>query len=110
LRDRARRYDIVVDGQPVAKIKRGQRVELPIPRGRHEVFMRINWGSSQTIDLEIKPGESVELFCTIGRSQIGKDYISLSLSRSDRFFRYGMGTIFRRMCGKWAPVRFRGRR
>jgi hypothetical protein len=45
-RDRARSYELVLDGVRVAKIRRGQRIELPISPGRHKVFMRINWGMS----------------------------------------------------------------
>jgi hypothetical protein len=77
-RDRARSYDVVIDGEQVAKIKRGRRIELPITSGRHEILMRINWGMSQSIQLDILPGESIQLFCTTGSSQRGKDYISLS--------------------------------
>jgi hypothetical protein len=40
--------------------------------------MRINWGTSQTVDLDIRPGESIELFCKTGSSQIGPNYIGLS--------------------------------
>jgi len=32
-RDRGRSYVVIVDGVPVAKIKHGQRVELPVPGG-----------------------------------------------------------------------------
>lgn len=77
-RDRARSYGIVIDGQQVAKIKRGQRVELPVGSGEHEVFMRVNWGTSESIQLDVPPGESIELFCTTGRSQLGAGYIGLS--------------------------------
>jgi hypothetical protein len=77
-RDRARSYDIVIDGQQVAKIKRGQRVKLPLASGAHHVFMRINWGTSESIQLDVPPGESIELFCTTARSQLGAGYIGLS--------------------------------
>lgn len=80
LRDRARSYYIVVDGEPVAKIKRGQRVEIPVSSGQHEVFARINWGSSVTVDLDVHSGEKAELFCTTGHSQLGPGYIDLKLS------------------------------
>jgi hypothetical protein len=77
-RDRARSYDIVIDGQQVANIKRGQRMELPVLSGRYQVFMRINWGTSESIQIDVPPGESVELFCRTGRSQVGAGYIGLS--------------------------------
>ena len=76
-RDRARSYELVVDGAKVTTIKRGQRIELPISPGRHRVFMRINWGTSDPVELEVPPGESVQLFCTTGSSQLGNGYIDL---------------------------------
>jgi hypothetical protein len=77
-RDRARSYDILIDDQHVAKIKRGQRVKLPVASGAQHVFMRVNWGTSESIQLEVSPGESIELFCTTGRSQLGAGYIGRS--------------------------------
>ena len=56
----------------------GQRIEVPVASGRHEVMMRINWGTSQLIDFDVCPGESVELACTTGSSQVGAGYIDLS--------------------------------
>ena len=76
-RDRARSYGLVVDGTKIAQIKRGQRIELPVSPGRHEVFMCINWGTSDPVELEVQPGESVQLFCTTGGSQLGNRYIDL---------------------------------
>jgi hypothetical protein len=76
-RDRARSYELVIDGATVAKIRRGQRIELPISPGRHKVFMRINWGTSDPVELEARPRESVQLFCTTGGSQQGSGYIDL---------------------------------
>jgi hypothetical protein len=61
----------------VAKIRRGQRIELPISPGRHQVFMYINWGTSDPVELEVQPGESVQLLCTTGHSQQGDGYIDL---------------------------------
>ena len=80
LRDRARSYQVMIDGYSVAKIKRGQHVEVPVTSGRHQVKMVINWGSSDIIDLNLEPGQKAELICAIGRSQIGMGYISLSVA------------------------------
>ena len=68
----------MIDGEQVAEIKRGQRIELPIASGPHEILMRINWGDSQSIQLDALPGESIQLFCTTGSSQLGMGYIGLS--------------------------------
>jgi hypothetical protein len=76
-RDLGRSYEVVVDGMHVAKIRRGQRIELPITSGRHKVFMYINWGTSDPVELEVQPGKSVQLFCKTGHSQLGDGYIDL---------------------------------
>ena len=79
-RDRARSYGVVIDGEQAAKIKRGQRIELPVTSGRHEIFMRINWGTSHRIELDVLPGESIQLFCATGGRQLGEGYIDLTRS------------------------------
>ena len=69
----------------MAKIKRGQRIELPVSPGRHEVFMYINWGRSDPVELDLQPGESIQLFCTTGHSQIGDGYIGLMREAPRKF-------------------------
>jgi hypothetical protein len=87
-RDLFRKYLIVIDGAGVAKIKRGQTLELPVTPGRHEVFLKIDWCRSPSIELEASPGQVVELRCAPGgsaREGLGAvvadaktDYISLT--------------------------------
>jgi hypothetical protein len=79
-RDRARSYRIVVDGEPVASIKRGQRVEVPVTEGHHQVLARINWGASAAVDVDLRPGGKVELRCGTGHSQFGPGYLDLSVA------------------------------
>jgi len=42
-RDILRSYLVTIDGKELAKIKRGQTVELPVTAGSHEVFVKIDW-------------------------------------------------------------------
>ena len=65
-RDRARSYVIMVDNTPVGKIKHGQRVELPVPHGRHELFLKIAWCNSRPITFDAQPGAVIEFFCEPG--------------------------------------------
>jgi len=62
-RDRARRYDVMIDGQEVAKVRHGQRLELPVAPGRHEVFLKIDWCRSPIVTVDAQPGEVIQLFC-----------------------------------------------
>ncbi len=65
-RDALRGYQVVIDGEPAAKIKRGQTLRLSIAAGSHEVFMRIDWCRSPTVAVEAHPGEIIEMSCEPG--------------------------------------------
>jgi hypothetical protein len=65
-RDRGRSYVVMVDGVPVAKIKHGQRVELPVPGGPHELLLKISWCTSRSIRFDAQPADVVEFFCEPG--------------------------------------------
>jgi hypothetical protein len=67
-RDLVRSYGVVIDGEQVAKIKRGERIELPVTPGRHEIFMRIDWCTSPTMHLDVRPGDYIQLWCAPGGS------------------------------------------
>jgi hypothetical protein len=65
-RDGGRRYGLIVDGQQVAKIKRGQRLEYPLSPGEHEIYMKISWCQSPVMNIEVGPGEVIRLHCAPG--------------------------------------------
>jgi hypothetical protein len=47
LLDRFRRWIVIVDGQQAAHLKNGQTAEIPLPHGRHELQLRIDWTGSK---------------------------------------------------------------
>ena len=65
-RDFFRSYAIIVDGNPVGKIKRGWRIELPVSQGQHELFLQIDWCTSRSITFDVQPGAVIEFFCAPG--------------------------------------------
>ena len=65
-RDRARSYVVLIDDQPAAKIKHGQRVEVPVTPGRHELHLKISWCSSRSFTFHAGPGEVAEFYCEPG--------------------------------------------
>lgn len=67
-RDRARAYQVVVDEEPVARIRHGGRLDLPLAAGQHRVYVKIDWCQSQVIDVAARPGEVVRLYCAPGGS------------------------------------------
>lgn len=62
-RDIFRSYSVIVDDAQVAKVKRGQTLRLPVSPGRHEVYLRIDWCRSPSVDISASPGEIINLRC-----------------------------------------------
>jgi hypothetical protein len=62
-RDRLRRYQVMIDGEQVATIKHGERLELPVPPGRHTVYLQISWARSPQLEVAVAPGDVVSLEC-----------------------------------------------
>jgi hypothetical protein len=50
--DRIRAYKIVLDDNVIGEIKNGEQVELNAPPGKHQLFLKIDWCSSNTINFE----------------------------------------------------------
>ena len=62
-RDRLRRYQVMIDGEQVASIKHGERIDLPVTPGKHTVFLQISWARSPRLEVELAPGQVVTLEC-----------------------------------------------
>ncbi len=60
-RDLLRTYWLEVDGTRVARIHRGQQIEIPIAAGRHVVRATIDWSGSQPLDVDLAEGDTVRL-------------------------------------------------
>jgi hypothetical protein len=61
--DRARAYKLVVDGQPIGEIRRGESKVFDVPAGAHEVNMKIDWALSPPVALDLPEGGSARLQC-----------------------------------------------
>ncbi|MEZ0115335.1 hypothetical protein ABH920_009370 [Catenulispora sp. EB89] len=62
-----RAHDVMVDGVGLAKVKRGKSVRIPVPPGRHQVQMRVDWCLSRPLEIEIPQGGEVRLACGSNR-------------------------------------------
>jgi hypothetical protein len=67
-RDLLRKYLIMIDGAVAGKIRRGQTLELPVTPGRHEIFLKVDWCRSPSVELDASPGEVIDLRCAPGGS------------------------------------------
>lgn len=61
--DLFRAYHVVVDGDDVGEVRRGQLRLVHVSPGRHEVHLVIDWARSPSIDVDIASGETVKLVC-----------------------------------------------
>ena len=66
-RDFLRAYVVVIDGEKVGKIRRGQTKEFPISSGQHELVLRIDWCGSRTIRFSVNDGDELSFFAKSGR-------------------------------------------
>jgi hypothetical protein len=65
--DRLRKWRILIDGKEVGQMREGDTFRYEIPSGRHELVMKVDWASSETLPFEIAPGENVRVMCRPGR-------------------------------------------
>ncbi len=52
---------VTVDGEPVALLKPRTVAEVDVPPGRHRVRASMDWTTSRAMDLDLTPGERVEI-------------------------------------------------
>ncbi len=67
-RDRFRSYTVMIDEKEVGQVRRGQRLDLPITPGRHQVFLKIDWCKSPTVEVDAGPHDVIEMSCAPGGS------------------------------------------
>ena len=54
-RDRARKYELLVDGSSLAKIGHGETVDLSVGEGRHAVQAKIDWATTPAVERSRSP-------------------------------------------------------
>ena len=68
--NRARNYGLYIDSKKVDAISNGQTKEYEIEPGKHEIYFKIDWCSSQTLLFELKENET-KIF-KVGSFKYGK--------------------------------------
>jgi hypothetical protein len=61
--DRLRSYRIVVDGEDISGIRDGERKQVAVSAGARTVHLRVDWGRSQKLTLDVEPGQSAGILC-----------------------------------------------
>jgi len=61
--NRVRSYKIVVDGEVLASLRRGEDATVPVAPGHHKVRAKIDWARSRDIDLDLGENDRAYLIC-----------------------------------------------
>jgi hypothetical protein len=61
--DRGRHYEVVIDGACVGRLRSGEAAAFEVTPGKRQVFIKIDWVRSRTIEVRLSPGQRVELRC-----------------------------------------------
>ncbi len=62
-RDRFRSYVVMIDENDAGSVRRGERLEIPVAPGHHQIFLKIDWCRSPTIELDAGPDDVIEMSC-----------------------------------------------
>jgi hypothetical protein len=61
--DRFRDYEILVDGEPAGRIGNGGEARISVAPGSHTVRLKIDWGWSPAITVDVEAGTERVLAC-----------------------------------------------
>jgi hypothetical protein len=67
-RDFLRAYAVFIDGHEAGRIRRGQCREYEVPPGSHTVHLKIDWCTSQGVEVHVRPNTKARLTCAPGGS------------------------------------------
>jgi hypothetical protein len=63
LRDRARAYKVMIDGQEAGTIRHGSQESFQVVPGTHEAFLKIDWCRSPKLTIDVGGGQRAKLIC-----------------------------------------------
>ena len=93
--DRGRAYHVLIDGQDVGAIRRGESKSFDVLEGRHEVFLKIDWVRSKSIVLNLDQGEKATLVCRARNPFLVWFWITLGCRRNPRLEHGGPTSVER---------------
>jgi hypothetical protein len=81
--DRLRAYKVLLDGSMIGKIRDGQTTELSVGPGPHNLRLKLGWGGSPDLTVEVGAGELADFVCRSGAATPGMAFY-YSLFRRNR--------------------------
>ena len=83
--DVLRAYKVVIDGNTVGDIRRGETKTFDVAPGQHEIHLEIDWAQSRNLELNLSSGDVASLTCSARPPNAGlavlasKNYIKLEI-------------------------------
>ncbi|HKF82599.1 MAG TPA: hypothetical protein VKB23_06540 [Solirubrobacterales bacterium] len=74
--DRRRAYRIFIDGRKCGTIKPGESKTIDVSPGHHELQLRLDWGSSEKVMINLGVGEGAKFAC---RPRITENSVNLKV-------------------------------
>lgn len=66
LRDRLRRYKVLIDGEERGRIRNGKTVSFDVAPGRHTLRVTIDWAGSPEATVSLEEGDTVSFIVAPG--------------------------------------------
>lgn len=63
LTDHLRSYKVVLDGSVVSRLRPGESCTLDVSPGTHELFLKIDWGRSKKVNVNLESGQTTQFLC-----------------------------------------------
>jgi hypothetical protein len=63
LRDRARAYKVMIDGQEAGTVRHGSHESFQVTPGTHEVFLKIDWCRSPKLTVDVAGAQRAKVTC-----------------------------------------------
>jgi hypothetical protein len=61
--DKIRKWKVFIDGYELGRIRQGESLSWAIEPGVHELCLKVDWASSQSISFSIEPEETARFEC-----------------------------------------------
>jgi hypothetical protein len=61
--DRLRDYRVLLDGAEIGRIGNGGERSFEVAAGRHQLMMKVDWGRSNILSLEVGPDQRMKFRC-----------------------------------------------
>ncbi|MFE3798653.1 hypothetical protein [Nocardia tengchongensis] len=71
------KYHVFIDGSKVGHIGRGEMLTISVDHGSHQVQLKLDWGTSPTVTVDLATDETRQLYCEPGANTLTALYYAM---------------------------------